>query len=402
MREYFHKLTTGKTPWEISLLFSLAICLLFSQISISIVQIFLTLALLSWLLLLLQKKRRLAFPSFFWPLLVYAWLSLVSSIYSVNTEISFKDSRELLLYVLILIVFTAFTRRDDIELLFVALLGSGLINTAYSIAYFIFKADPGQRVKGFMGHYMTQAGLLTLFGAVAMGFIFLGRGRQRLLWTAGLVLSSIALILTLTRSGWIGLAVALCVSLLLWKPKTLILVPILAGLVFFVSPKPVKDRALSIFSFREFSNMARVGYIHAGIKIIKDFPWLGTGPDTVDMVFQNPKYGLEESYKRNVHLHNNIIQIAAERGIATLLAWLTFVVTAFVSLARLVKKRAKGLLAPAAGALAALAAFIAAGFFEYNFGDSEVSTLLLFIITIPFALERLKNGEAAAAQNASQ
>ena len=402
MRDYFHKLTTGKTPWEISLLFSLAICLLFSQISISIVQIFLTLALLSWLLLLLQKKRRLAFPSFFWPLLVYAWLSLVSSIYSVNTEMSFKDSRELLLYVLILIVFTAFTRRDDIELLFVALLGSGFINTAYSIAYFIFKADPGQRVKGFMGHYMTQAGLLILFGAVAMGFIFLGRGRQRLLWAAGLVLSSIALILTLTRSGWIGLAVALCVSLLLWKPKTLILVPVLAGLIFFVSPKPVKDRALSIFSFREFSNMARVEYIHVGIKIIKDFPWLGTGPDTVDMVFQNPKYGLEESYKRNVHLHNNIIQIAAERGIATLLAWLTFVVTAFVSLARLVKKRAKGLLAPAAGALAALAAFIAAGFFEYNFGDSEVSTLLLFIITIPFALERLKNGEAAAAQNASQ
>lgn len=402
MRDYFHKLTTGKTPWEISLLFSLAICLLFSQISISIVQIFLTLALLSWLLLLLQKKRRLAFPSFFWPLLVYAWLSLVSSIYSVNTEISFKDSRELLLYVLILIVFTAFTRRDDIELLFVALLGSGFINTAYSIAYFIFKADPGQRVKGFMGHYMTQAGLLILFGAVAMGFIFLGRGRQRLLWAAGLVLSSIALILTLTRSGWIGLVVALCVSLLLWKPKTLILVPVLAGLVFFVSPKPVKDRALSIFSFREFSNMARVEYIRAGIKIIKDFPWLGTGPDTVDMVFQNPKYGLEESYKRNVHLHNNIIQIAAERGIATLLAWLTFVVTAFVSLARLVKKKAKGLSAPAAGALAALAAFIAAGFFEYNFGDSEVSTLLLFIITIPFALERLKNGEAAAAQNASQ
>jgi len=402
MREYFHKLTTGKTPWEISLLFSLAICLLFSQISISIVQIFLTLALLSWLLLLLQKKRRLAFPSFFWPLLVYAWLSLVSSIYSVNTEISFKDSRELLLYVLILIVFTAFTRRDDIELLFVALLGSGFINTAYSIAYFIFKANPGQRVKGFMGHYMTQAGLLILFGAVAMGFIFLGRSRQRLLWAAGLVLSSIALILTLTRSGWIGLAVALCVGLLLWKPKTLILVPVLAGLVFFISPKPVKDRALSIFSPREFSNMARVEYIRAGVKIIKDFPWLGTGPDTVDMVFQNPKYGLEESYKRNVHLHNNIIQIAAERGIVTLLAWLTFVVTAFVSLARLVKKKAKGLSAPAAGALAALAAFIAAGFFEYNFGDSEVSTLLLFIITIPFALERLINGEVAAAQSASQ
>jgi hypothetical protein len=48
----------------------------------------------------------------------------------------------------------------------------------------------------------------------------------------------------------------------------------------------------------------------------------------------------------------------------------------------------------AAGALAALAAMLAAGFFEYNFGDSEFLMLLLVLITLPFAADR-RTPEAA-------
>jgi hypothetical protein len=35
-------------------------------------------------------------------------------------------------------------------------------------------------------------------------------------------------------------------------------------------------------------------------------------------------------------------------------------------------------------ALAALTGFIVAGFFEYNFGDSEVLMLLVFIVSVPY------------------
>ena len=37
-------------------------------------------------------------------------------------------------------------------------------------------------------------------------------------------------------------------------------------------------------------------------------------------------------------------------------------------------------------ALAALSGFIVAGFFSYNFGDSEILLLLLFIVSIPYGL----------------
>ncbi|MFQ5722160.1 MAG: O-antigen ligase family protein, partial [Candidatus Aminicenantales bacterium] len=112
--------------------------------------------------------------------------------------------------------------------------------------------------------------------------------------------------------------------------------------------------------------------------------------DTVDMVFQNPKYGLSEEAKRNVHLHNNLTQIAAERGLLTLTAWLAFIIWSFISLLKLAKNKDPSLLPLAAAGVAVLLGLWAAGLFEYNFADSEITTLFLYIITIPFTLAQIK------------
>jgi len=362
--------------------------LLFSMISISISQIILSVSLLCWLILLLTKKQKFLVPSFFWAMAVYCILSLVSSFLSVNPEISLKDSRELLLFLIIPMVYTGFRREKEIETANLALLASGYITILCSVFYFIFKASPGERIAGFMGHYMTQAGLLLLFSIMALSMFLFYRNRVRLLWGLGFLLSTIALIFTLTRCAWIGIIVASLVLLFLYKPKSLIIIPLVVGLLFLLSPRDVKKRALSIFSLNDYSNTQRIEYFRAGIKIIKDFPLFGTGPDTVDMVFQNPKYGLSEEAKRNVHLHNNLTQIAAERGIPTLLAWLVFMTWIFISLIKLIKTKAPSVFPFAAASLAALLALIAAGIFEYNFGDAEITSLFLYMMAVPFTLER--------------
>ena len=145
---------------------------------------------------------------------------------------------------------------------------------------------------------------------------------------------------------------------------------------------------MSIFSTRSYSNAQRLEYLDAGIKIIKEYPIFGTGPNTVEMEFQNPKYGLSEEAKQNVHLHNNILQIAAERGIPTLLAWLAFLVWIFISLIKLVPNKDPTLFPLTVAAIAAFLAHFAAGLFEYNFADAEVAALFFYIITIPFAQAR--------------
>lgn len=367
--------------------------LLFSFISISASQIFVFLAIIFFLIFLIREKQRFTFPSFFWLIIGYAFLSLLSSFFSVNPEISLADSRELLLFLIVPVVYTGFSRKEDIIIANYALLVSASLSSLYSIFYFFFKAYPGERVSGFMGHYMTQAGLLLLFSCLALSKMVFSRNKTRLLWAGALLLSLIALSLTLTRSAWVGLVVAASLILLLYKPKALIIIPVLVGFFFLFSPPHMKRRALSIFSLKSYSNQQRIQYIKAGIKIIKEFPLLGTGPDTVDMVFQHPKYGLSVEARRNVHLHNNLIQIAAERGIPTLLLWLSFMAWTFVSLSKLLRNKDPSLYLLTVAAMAAVAALISAGLFEYNFADSEITMLFLYLVTLPFSFLRTERKE---------
>ena len=87
-----------------------------------------------------------------------------------------------------------------------------------------------------------------------------------------------------------------------------------------------------------------------------------------------------------MHLHNVPVQIAAERGLPALAIWVWFI--ALVVRGLLQKLRASPHRALAAGGLAAVAGMLAAGMFEYNFGDSEFLMLFLVLITLPFAVDR--------------
>ena len=99
------------------------------------------------------------------------------------------------------------------------------------------------------------------------------------------------------------------------------------------------------------------------------------------------RYRDRDAYREtNPHLHNVPLQIAAERGLPALAAWLWFVAAVATALLRQFRR---GIATPlAAGGLAALVAMLTAGLFEHNFGDSEFLMLFLVIITLPFAAAR--------------
>jgi len=359
----------GKSVWISLLPLFIALYLLFSMVSISLSQIFLTLSLIFWLIMLIREKQKFIFPSFFWPLLVYA----------------------LLLFLIVPIVYTGFSEEKVLKNANLALLASAYLSSLYYLFNYFFRARwPWERTSGFIGQVMTQAGLLLLFSCMALSMLLFTHERIRYIWGLGLLLSLVALTITQTRSSWIGLVIASSLILFLYKPRALIIVPLALGLFYLISPQPIKKRALSIFSLQHPSNKQRIEWMRAGIKIIKEYPLFGTGPDTVEMIFQKPKYGLSEEAKRNVHLHNNILQIGAERGIPTLLAWLTFIVWVFISLLKLLKNKDPTLLPFTAAALAALLALFTAGLFEYNFADSEITALFLYMITVPFSLARIQ------------
>jgi O-antigen ligase len=246
---------------------------------------------------------------------------------------------------------------------------------------------------GPLGHWMTYSGVLMLTTCAAVARITFTRMRSPwpLIAVPALV---VALVVTNTRNAWIGTLLAVSVLLAIRNWKLVIVVPLAAGLAFLVAPGMVKKRAASIFDTADPANRDRIVMWKIGADMVRDNPWFGTGPHRLAGVYPEYRQKYPEAVNLvNPHLHNVPIQIAAERGLPALAAWLWFIAVAARDLWRQLRAR----IAPAvAGAgLAAVVAMLAAGLFEYNFGDSEFLILFLGLITLPYAAARAHRSGAA-------
>ena len=140
------------------------------------------------------------------------------------------------------------------------------------------------------------------------------------------------------------------------------------------------------------SNRSRLMMLHTGLEMIAAHPWFGVGPQRVGAEFFRYKpASLPVPQAWYGHLHNNYLQFAAERGIPFLLIWLWLiyqVVHEGIIAGRSADARTRAL---GHAAVAATVGMLVGGLFEFNFGDSEVLMLYLFVITIPFAWSRLES-----------
>ena len=358
------------------------------QISIAAANILLALMMVCWVGQMAQEKTRPGAPPFFWPLAAYAVVTLVISAFSLDPRTSFIDDKQLLLFVIVPAVYQI-ARGDRAALAIDVIVSVGAASAAYGIIQYglLHYDNLGRRPEGAMSHYMTYSGLLMLvICAAAARLIFGRRGR---LWPA-LVMPAlvVALALTLGRSAWIGASVAIALLLALKDLRLTVLLPIFIAMLFVIAPNTVSKRVMSIFDVQEPTNQDRLAMIEIGARIVHDHPLTGVGPNMVPRVYAQyrPDYAINTV---NPHLHNVPLQIAAERGLLALAVWLWFIVFLLVEHARLFRKAiSSDDKVPAAAALVAVAAMLAAGLFEYNFGDSEFLMLFLVLVTLPFAAAR--------------
>jgi O-antigen ligase len=363
------------------------------QISIAAANILLALMMVVWVAQMVQEKTLPAAPRFFWPLAAYAAVTLVISAFSLDPRTSIIDDKQLVLFVIVPAVYHI-ARGDRAALVIDVIVSVGAASAAYGIIQYglLHYDNLGRRPEGAMSHYMTYSGLLMLvICAAASRLIFGRRGRT---WPA-LVMPAliVALALTLGRSAWIGASVAIALLLALKDVRLTILLPIFIALLFAIAPGLVTKRVMSIFDVQEPTNQDRLAMIEIGARIVHDHPLTGVGPNMIPRVYERyrPDYAIN---KINPHLHNVPLQIAAERGLPALAVWLWFIVALFVAVFRLFRSQADRV--PPAAALAAIAAMLAAGLFEYNFGDSEFLMLFLVLVTLPFAAARDADAAASA------
>ncbi len=392
---FFPRSRSGFLNGESSFVYGIAVWLALVQISIAASQIVLAVLVLLWLYLLSRDEVRAHSLPYDVPFALYAVLTLASAWFSFDPRTSFPATKELLLLVVPCLLVSTVRKGETLESLVALLVAVGDIGALVGLWQYRFGdlSDINHRIHGFVGHYMTYSGLLMGVGLLGLaGFLFSSpRARYRWFFLGSFLLIEAALVLSLTRSAWIGTVVAGMLLLFLKDWRLPLVAPILAAVASVLLSGDVERRILSLVS-PDTSGWDRVYMLEAGSRIVKNHPWLGVGPEMVAEVY--PIYVEVDAVRHdNPHLHNNLIQVAAERGLPAAAVFVWFVGASLALAVRELRRTpSRGTSrALAAGALAVLLSGLVAGLFEYNFGDSEFQMLFLFAMSIPPILKRQRS-----------
>ncbi len=137
--------------------------------------------------------------------------------------------------------------------------------------------------------------------------------------------------------------------------------------------------------------------LQAGVSMVAERPLLGLGPDVVKRRY--PIYRNDTAPRLTVpHLHNSFLELAAERGLLSLVAYVWMMAASLRCAWR--TYRAEGGIRGARadlllGVILALVAFNVAGLSEDNWRDAEVQRVALLLLAAPFCLVAGPEPEAA-------
>ncbi|MCU0275383.1 MAG: O-antigen ligase family protein [Acidobacteria bacterium] len=363
------------------------------DVSIAACYVLATVILLLFLLHLLRGGPFPPLPLFCWFFLAYVFFTLLATVFSLDPGASFRDNKELLIFLLLPIYIWLLDSWKRVRLSLGTVLAAGAFSALAGIFSVAGKGIAAgvvlsDRLKGFTSHWMTYSGLLMLpfiFFAVRL-MLRRGERKQTAMTVTALGLMLAAIAFSLTRNVWLGIALALGLFFVFFKPKYfLVLAPLLLVLVL-LAPPAVRSRAFSIVDLQDSSNRDRIYMVYSGLKIFQDRPWTGVGSHNIQKVIlgDERRYRHPQAERVNLHLHNNFLQILAERGIFALASFILACLSILLQLARRLKAQAGEQRAVTAGVLFAFIGFLAAGMFEYNFGDSEIKFLLFYFISLPF------------------
>ena len=331
-----------------------------------------------------------------------AWMgwTLVSGAASGRFHDGLPQIKKFYVYLMLVLVVSTIRIVKGVRNLAFAWAGAAALSAAWGLEQFVRKYESaraahqdfyvsyiGSRITGFMGHWMTFSGQMMIAVLLMLALILFSRDARGKKWLIGAaLLASVALLAAETRSMWGG-AAAGAVYLLWCKRRWFIFaLPALVGVLLIVNPFEVRERVISIVRPRGDvdSNEHRSVLRRVGWEMIKAHPMTGLGPEQVGPNFTrylpaDVARPLPTGYYE--HLHNIYFHYAAERGLPALAALLWFFGRLLYDCGRALLRLPKDSEARWVlhAVIAATIAFMLGGYFEVNWGDSEVLGMFLAV-----------------------
>jgi len=255
-----------------------------------------------------------------------------------------------------------------------------------------------RRAIGFFNHWTTYGESLQLLGSLALGLFVtlpLKRSKWSLILLVVLLAISGALLLTVVRASWLSFLISgALIAVLGLRWRTLIVIgacalPLVLAGTFILHQK----RNVGFFDSHDDSIRWRETVQREGLHLLVSNPrhlLVGVGMDSIKAHWR--AWGLFDNGRLPMgHMHSDYLQIALERGVPTLLAWLILMALYARMLWRSQRQLTKenwierGV---ALGALGGLVGFMISGVVHYNWGDSEVVMILYLIMGMSLVVWR--------------
>jgi len=259
------------------------------------------------------------------------------------------------------------------------------------------------RAQGTLGHYVVFAEMLMQIGCLAWVMLLSvqpGKPGLRGLFAGIFLAVAAALVSTETRAALGGLALGCLLALWFLTGKKMRVWTALV-LSLLMAPGALwihHTRGLSWTSANDTGTQFRMLMWEDGLRLVREHPWFGVGMETVRIHWR--EWNIRGFIQFHVmgHFHSTPLQIAVERGLPTLAAWLWFIVAYIAFLLRLIRRlrnRNRFATAVVTAALAGFVAFLTTSLAHYNLGEEPLVTAIFFFFGLAVAIDHML-GEPAA------
>lgn len=340
----------------------------------------------------IERRNILPRTPYDYAILAYLAIELVTAVLSEDRSEAFKNTKRFILILIVYAVVLSFDTRKKIESGIKIISGTIAL---LSIVEIILSLYFGKERLSVFQHYMTTGGLKMIVSLLLIPFILATETpkRDRIFLSAVILPIFLSLILTNTRSAWLGFIMGMIVMGGLYYRKLLFALSALIILFFLFAPQNQIDRAKSITDPTHPNNVGRVKMWTTGIEMWKDKPIVGYGD--IDLYESYSRYRTPGIDEPAGHLHNIFIHLLVTLGtIGFGIVMFLFYKILREQYAVFIRNKNDALVRNVAlGALAIFSGFLINGLFEWNFGDHEIMVFIWFNIGLCLAANNLSSGE---------
>lgn len=339
------------------------------------------------------------------PIILFFIIITISTITSINPIGSFRDlAIHAAGFCFLFVMTNTIKTKEDFNSIVTILVFSATLVALYGLFQYVVGVEidaawidvennPDIRARVYSVFYnpniLAEYLIMTIPLSISL-FWYSKKLSKKVIFLGTSLVMTLALVLTLSRGGWLGFAFSALIFIILVEWKLLLsLIPITLGGIYFL-PQSILNRIMSIGNLADSSNAYRIKMWAITMDIIKDHWVVGVGFGHL------PFKQTYETYIRTMpiyHSHNTYLQLAAELGIPGLLAFLLFIFILFkYGINKLIRSGDKYTRVLSAGVLSGIGGLLAHGAVENVLYLPRIIITFWILVSFILTLVRINEG----------